>query len=272
MASRRRSAVREEPLAIVGPLLVVSPHFDDIPLSCEAFIGRPAAMTVLHVCSGVPSPPVSTDWDRDSGFADSDEATAGRRAEEHAAFTGTPHDFLDVGLLDGQYAGERTAAERAEVTEAVARWVETVGAPCTVAVPVGAGRRDDDALVPLVRLRNLVTKGLLSSRHPDHLLARDAALAAVRSRPEVTVVLYEELPYRLTTRGDGQANEVARSIGANARLVRSDVAIDRARKAQRLQAYRTQLPLLFPRHAVVDASSLAAFLPPTERYWRITPG
>ena len=258
-----------EPLRITGPLLVVSPHFDDVPLSCEALIARPAAMTVLHVCSGVPSPPVSTDWDRQSGFADSDEATAGRRAEEHAAFEGTPHRFLEAGILDAQYAPVRSAVDRKVVTEAVRAWVDEVAAPCTIAVPVGAGRRDDDALVPLVRLRNLITRGLLSSRHVDHLLARDAAIDAVRDRADVDLLLYEELPYRLTTRGDGQARVVQRSFGPQARLVRTDLPIDTRAKARRLQAYRTQLGLLFPAHAVRNEAGFAAFLPRTERYWRV---
>lgn len=73
----------------------------------------------------------------------------------------------------------------------------------------------------------------------------------------------------LSLSGDAAALEVARSFGARARPVRSDVPIDVRRKARRLQAYRTQLPLLFPRRAVVDDTSLAAFLPSTERYWRI---
>ena len=41
-----------EPLRITGPLLVVSPHFDDVPLSCEALIARPGGDKIAVVCHG----------------------------------------------------------------------------------------------------------------------------------------------------------------------------------------------------------------------------
>ena len=263
---------RNEPLQITGPLLVVSPHYDDVPLSCEALVARPSAMTVMHVCAATPSPAVSTDWDRKSGFADSDASASVRRAEEHAAFVGTPHRFVDVDVLDGQYAGlPRTDEDHRRVTEAVRAWIDEVDGPCTVAAPVGAGRTHD-ALVPLVRLRNLVTKAFLSSEHPDHLLARDATMDAVLERPQAELLLYEELPYRLTKRGDHAASRVVARFGPAARLVPGDLPIDRSAKARRLRAYASQLPLLFPASALADDASFARFLPSDERYWRVVRG
>jgi LmbE family N-acetylglucosaminyl deacetylase len=267
-----RAFARTEPLRITGPLLVVSPHFDDVPLSCEALVARPTAMTVLHVCAARPSPAISTDWDRQSGFSSSDESAAARRAEEHAAFAGTPHTFIDVDVLDGQYTGlPRTDEDHRRVTEAVAAWIDEVGGPCTVAAPVGAGRRHD-ALVPLVRLRNLVTKAFLSSEHPDHLLARDATIAAVLDRPQTDLLLYEELPYRLTRRGDAAAARVLDRLGPGSRLVCTDLPVDRPAKARRLRAYASQLPLLFPASALADDERFARFLPGDERYWRVVRG
>lgn len=260
---------RREPLRITGPLLVVSPHFDDVALSCEALIARSEPMTVLRVCTAVPRPAVVTEWDRDSGFADSDIAVAARQAEEQAAFAGTAHRFADAGVLDLQYSPvPRPDTDHRCIADAVGAWVNEAGGRCTVAVPVGAGRKEH-GLVPLTRLRNLVTKALLSSMHPDHLLVRDAALHAVRTNPDVDVVLYEELPYRLTTRGNAAARRVRATFGAGTRLVCSDIPIDTASKARRLRAYGSQLPQLFPARALADDVAFARFLPARERYWRL---
>ncbi len=262
-------SARNEPLRITGPLLVVSPHYDDVPLSCEALVARPTAMTVMHVCAATPSPAVSTDWDRQSGFASSDESAAARRAEEHAAFAGTPHRFVDVDVLDGQYVGlPRTDEDHRRVRDAVGSWIDELDGPCTVAAPVGAGGKPGP-LVPLLRLRKLLARQLLSLEHPDHLLARDATVAAVLERPQAELVLYEEVPYRLTRRGGAAAASVRGRFGAGARLVCTDLPIDTAAKARRLRSYPSQLPLLFPPAALADDASFARFLPADERYWRV---
>lgn len=270
-------STRNTPLRITGPLIVVSPHFDDISLSCEALIARPEAMTVLHVFTTGPVPAATTEWDRLSGFAHSDEAMTARCGEAMAAMAGTPHVFRDAGLLDNQYVMARLASDSATLTDAVLDWLEQVETPCTVAMPVGAGLAPRSRLMVFKRLHNIVLNDRLSPlfsrtgqpRHVDHLFSRNVTLDAVRGRQDVNVILYEEFPYLLSKRGDDAAFEVARSLGSRIRIVRSDVSVDVRRKARRLQAYRSQLPLLFPRQAVANDTSLAAFLPETERYWRI---
>ncbi len=255
-------------LTVSGPLLVVSPHFDDVQLSCFSLIARREPMTVLHACTGVPVPAVVTDWDRKSGFGDSDEANAVRRAEEREAFAGTPHRFREVGVLDDQYtSGVRTGHEPRAIGDAVAAWIDEVGTPCSVAVPVGAGRTHG-ALVPRARLKAMATRGFLFSVHPDHVAARDGALEATRDREGVDVLLYEELPYRFTVRGDRAAHRLVGRFGPAATLERIDVPIDRSEKARRLRSYASQLPLLFPRWSL-EGDRLRRVLPPDERYWRV---
>ena len=154
---RRHTDSRAPGGELLGPLLIVSPHFDDVPFSCWALLDRRDLATVLHVCTAGPVPPVVAEWDRRSGFADSDAATAARRAEERDAFAGTPHLFREVGLLDGQYTDVRTVDELRRISDAVHAWVDEVDAPCTVAVPVGAGCVEG-ALVPIARLRARLTR------------------------------------------------------------------------------------------------------------------
>ena len=192
-------------------------------LSCFALVGRPEPVTVLHVCTGGPTPPVTGDWDMKSGFADSDAAVTHRRSEEQSAFTGTPHQFRDLELLDAQYVGgEQSDASRRRMTQAVAEWIAEVGTPSTVIVPVGAGC-EMGQLVPLARLRAFITRGDVFWSHPDHLAVRDACLAATLDHPGVEVLLYEEMPYRLTKRGDAVTTDIACRFGPSARVERIDV-------------------------------------------------
>lgn len=261
-----------DPLGITDPLLVVSPHFDDVPLSCEALVARDTAMTVLHVFSRGPEPAMSTDWDTKTGFRDSDEAMATRLQEERAAFDGTSHSFREVGLLDEQYLKSKRADDDLNrIADAVLSWTEEVGGPCTVALPVCAGW-PRGSRGPIVRLRRLMSRGFLPFANPDHCAARDGGVRALAGRPELGVLLYEELPYRLSVRGDRSATQVAERFGPGTKLVRRDVPIDTGLKARRLRAYESQLPLLFEPAALKNDHSFARFLPSRERYWRVIRG
>lgn len=262
---------RPAPSFLTGDrVLVVSPHLDDVPLSCAALVERTSPLTVLEVCTAGPVPAVVGDWDLRSGFADSEAAMSARRDEERAAFAGTPHEFVDLGLLDAQYSGGPDDVFRGRVRDAVVAWIDAVAGACTVVLPVATGCAPG-AKVPLARLRNQFTGDQLFWVHPDHVAVRDACVDALLARPEAGVAVYEDYPYRLTVRGDRAAREVARRLGARARPERVDVAIDRDAKARRLGAYATQLPLLLP-PAALAPGALARRLPTTERYWRVARG
>lgn len=249
------------------PLLVVSPHLDDVVLSCFALVARPEQMTVLHACTSAPDPAVSTEWDALCGFADSDEADAKRKDEERAAFAGTPHQFREVGLLDGQYLdGYRPEAQLQAISDAVTAWIDDVGTPCTVAMPIGAGR-SDAALAPRARLFAKATRWSIFFAHADHLATRDATLAAAANRDGVEVLFYEDYPYLVSQRGTSAAREMTTRLGIGAALEAVDVAVDRVEKARRLQAYVSQLPALFPSWAM-NKDRLHWLLPRNERFWR----
>ena len=72
-----------------GPLLVLSPHFDDAALSCGALLARTEPLTVLDVFTRRPEPEQATEWDRRCGFRGSDEAMAARFATLPAAWQRT---------------------------------------------------------------------------------------------------------------------------------------------------------------------------------------
>ena len=250
-----------------GAILVVSPHFDDAALSCSVLLDRREPVTLLQVCTAGPVPAVVSDWDRRAGVADSDDAGRARRAEERAAFAGSPHEMREVGLLDAQYGAIFDLDAQTRVREAILEWADATHGPRTVVVPVGAGCAPR-ALVPFARARAAVSRYQVFWMHPDHVAVRDACVEALVDRTDIAVVLYEEFPYRLTRRGDGAARRVVRRFGASARAVRVDAPVDRAAKAQRLAAYATQLPLLLPVRART-VEGLTRHLPGDERYWYV---
>lgn len=278
----------ESALDPTQPVLVVSPHLDDAILSAFALC-RWERATVLNVFDGAPTPRHETTWDRLCGFADSDDAVSARHAENAAAFAGLDVPQLSVGLLDSQYlTAPRGLDEPERILTAVLDWVHTQGEPrCTVAVPAGAGRPAPAASIgggavsarkrairqavgPFggalldARSRYIARHTKPAAQH-DHLLVRDVVAGRLAARPDLDVVLYEEVPYLWGAPGDDQAGSLARRCGRVAQPVVIDV--DRAEKARRIGSYRSQLAFLYAPHGPLDST---AGLPARERYWRLT--
>ena len=234
------------------PLLVVSPHPDDAALSCAALLDRGRPVDIATVFTGAPTPPVTTEWDRAAGFADSDEAMAARIAEERAAFADSRHRLHELGELDGQYVSTGRDRGVANVLRSfVSSWRREAGDRARVVIPVGTGRRD---LLPQ-RLAHRLGQG--PAPHPDHVYVRDMVLAAVHPRD---AILYEEFPYMRGRRGDRSAARAVRRFGCRTRAF--ELEVDRESKLRRLDAYASQLATL----TITPAS-----LPATERYYRLTP-
>ena len=232
-----------------GPLLILSPHLDDAVLSCFALLAREEPADVVTVFTGAPDPPVTTPWVAQTGFADSTASMAARLLEDEAAFAGLPHRRSQLGLLDLDFAAApRPSADREAIVEAVREW-SRASAGGVVAAPAGAGRR---------RRRRLRSGDVLL--HPDHLFVRDAALAAARSSEEITLLLYEELPYAFDVRADAAVRRAARGA------IVMTASVDREEKARRVSAYSSQLAHISPPgHSLGDPGSI----PPAERYWRL---
>jgi LmbE family N-acetylglucosaminyl deacetylase len=240
-----------------GPLLLVSPHVDDAVFSCAALVERSEPIDVLTVFAGAPDPPQQGWWDAECGFSSSAESVPARRQEEELAFAGTSHRRTYLDLLELQHVDRRPDGDAEAIEEAIARWLS--GAPeGTVALPAGAGCSQTRAARWLRRLRRTSCS---PPQHPDHLLVRDAALRAV-SRSRATPLLYEEVPYLWGGRADRPARRAATTGGW--RVEPFEVGIDRRRKAERIGAYASQIPLISPPHGRLDDERT---LPASERYW-----
>jgi LmbE family N-acetylglucosaminyl deacetylase len=240
-----------------SPMLVLSPHFDDAALSCAALIARKKPVDVLTVFAGKPDPPRQGAWDRRTGFSDSTESNRARRAEEHAAFVGSPHrlTFLDLVELD-YLAGPRAPDDAKTIGAAVSRWLER-NADGVVAVPAGAGQRAG----PITRVRRRMGVQI-PLRHLDHVFVRDAALDAVPFHSGAEAVLYEEFPYLWGGPADREVRHIVRTRGLSAERIIT--TIDPGAKASRISVYASQVPYLSVQGKRVD---LPETLPEEERYW-----
>ena len=136
-------------------VLILSPHLDDAVLS--AWSDLPGA-TVANLCTAVPPAGVVGDFDRAKGAVDGAAFMAARLAEDRAALAlAEVGSRLELGFLDAQYRDGPLAPDAIRA-----------------------------ALPPAERI--LAPAGL--GGHPDHVAARDAALAT-----GVPVTLYADLPY-----------------------------------------------------------------------------
>lgn len=266
-----------------GDVLLVSPHFDDLALSCEAWLGRPTGVDVLTVFCGRPSPPQSTAWDRAAGFHDSDQALTDRRREDDEAFRDTPHRRHFLDLIDSQYLSRpRTARDRATLCSWIDSWIARAVDPLVV-IPVGAGLRPPSwagrhpALGRLAvrlerRLRYLVRAipryRLVTGRppHADHVWMSDTITAHLH-RTSVRLGLYAEVPYHRGGNGRRALAALRRRHGWG-RPIRRTVMIDRSSKAARVAAYASQVVLTSdPGPRLDDPHGLE----PAETYWFLTP-
>lgn len=244
-----------------GPLLVLSPHFDDAALSCAGLLAREEPADVVTVFGGEPDPPRRGPWDERCGFTSSTESLLVRKREEEAAFAKSPHRVSVLELVEGQYLEEaRSEADGALLADAVIAWVARNGSG-TVALPAAAGRYATPSRFR-ARLERMARRATGPPPHPDHLFVRDAVLAALDTAETVVPLLYEEFPYLWGGTAEGQAACAATRHGR--RAIPLVVTIDRHAKARRIGRYVSQVPHISGHERRVDR---AGDLPPVERYW-----
>jgi LmbE family N-acetylglucosaminyl deacetylase len=206
-----------------GPrLVVVSAHLDDAVLSAALQLMRPGAHLVT-VCTGEPpegTPPA--DWDQLTGATEAAARVRERLVEDDRALaTLGVQSTTRLGFPDGQHipdVAERptrdalAAALRAHLTGVAEVWA-----------PAGIGG------------------------HLDHLVTRDATLAAVD--PGATVHHYADLPYSLTHGWPEPSVEgwLVDQLDASTGLTRTVHQLDpddQRRKVAAMSCYVTQLPAL----------------------------
>lgn len=147
-------------------VVVVSPHLDDAVLSAWLVLARNPRARVVSCFAGTPPSSVSGAWDTATKFASAEQAVAARRREDISALALTGSEAVHLDLLDEQYRNGRNSPSR-QVTDLLR--THLAGAE-EVWLPAGLGN------------------------HTDHLLARDAALAAT-AQTNQAIRLYADLPY-----------------------------------------------------------------------------
>lgn len=97
-------AVSSYNAAALGPLLVVSPHYDDAVFSCGQLLATVPGSTVVTVCTALPEDvSLLTDWDRRCGFSSAGQAMSTRAAENRNALALLRARGVDLAFLDSQY-------------------------------------------------------------------------------------------------------------------------------------------------------------------------
>jgi LmbE family N-acetylglucosaminyl deacetylase len=187
--------------------------------------GRTNNITVATLFAGIPTD-LATDYDRKCGFDDSRQAMTARREEDTEALAALNAKPRHLDFFDRQYG---IANDPAAMVNTVSELIKSI--------------RPEFVLAPL---------GLL---HPDHVTARDVTLNAA-SGP---VILYEELPYRVT---HPEVVEAAVSdVGGLSLEFIGDGPLQR--KLTALWCYRSQMRL--PEFDSVHNMLVC------ERFWRAAP-
>lgn len=248
-----------------APVLVVSPHLDDAVLSAFGFLDRPD-VTVMTVFTGAPEDGVASEWDRKLGHADGAEIMRRRLAEDDAALESMRVPTVRLGLLEAGYRdGDLPEHDAESLRAAVREWLAGTDGNGVVLAPSGAGAVDN--LVYRLRWRTNLPIARFPGGglpHPDHVATRDVVVPEVLAAGH-RVVLYEELPYCWSGRGD---RRVAQLVEAGLpQPQRFHLRVDPRRKAAAVARYESQTPELF-RPWVRD---IASVMPSVERYWLVTP-
>ncbi len=268
-----------------GPLAIfVSPHFDDIALSCGGTAARLAQMGAHCVCLTVCAAPAHDEaaltgyaqglhglWREASGRQK--EINSVRREEEAAALRllGLHPVWLDVP--DAPYRrsadGEAFYTSDTELFGRVAPEERRLLVPCIadeirrVALENGGARG---------RVRVFAPLGV--GRHVDHQLMFRACL---RLGPRYGVLFYEDYPY---TAVEGALRQRLEEIGAPAQPRLNNISDLIGLKIASISKYKSQLGVLFgspeamPGAVRAYSSSVAEAAPGVqyaERVWRLRP-
>jgi LmbE family N-acetylglucosaminyl deacetylase len=214
--------------------LFVSPHFDDVALSCAGTLcqrqaeGDPCLVATVFTEMAEPVSEYAREFNRECGLGPDDTHRLWqlRRQEDRDAAAILNTRFVWLGFVDAIYRGyhsdadlfgvprpeDRVVAERVAST-LVALWAKTAAA--VVYVPLAIGE------------------------HVDHQLC--AGLGATLAAAGACVVFYEDYPYAeapgaLARRLDGLALQ-RRSV---------DITSHVSRRIEAVGCYRTQVGYLFP--------------------------
>jgi LmbE family N-acetylglucosaminyl deacetylase len=216
------------------PVVLVSPHLDDVVHSCAHFLIRHPGATVVTMFAGALPVPASR-WDRATTGEEWAPAAVGRRRQEDAvALADLDASPVWLTLADGLYADHDRDRMRTELADALADL-----RPSAVVAPLGI-------------------------RHPDHVVVSDVCLD-VAARSGARWYLYQDMPYaqEWPDTARDRLSEVTDRIRGLTEL-RTVPADDPALKARLMDHYSSQVPALRRLIGTFDSSMGAA-----ERYWSV---
>jgi LmbE family N-acetylglucosaminyl deacetylase len=167
-------------LSSMGPIVILSPHFDDAVLSCWDLLAGGHDVRVVNVFAGAPEPGTAGWWD-DLAGGDVDAASSVRRRarEDRRALAPLGRRSRNLAFLDAQYrSGPQPLVALVDaVRRALPPGALVLGPAAVTAQPRDAARPAHMGYGP----------------HPDHVAARSAALAL---RDEgFAAGLYADLPH-----------------------------------------------------------------------------
>lgn len=215
-------------------IVAISAHLDDAALSASASLAGQDA-TVLTVFAGMPPPEIElASWDELTGATSSARRQAERLAEDAEAMRllSARGRYLDV--LDSQYRASGRTPDLDRIAESIAGYFD--GDSTQAWIPAAIGE------------------------HPDHVLARDAALRAAMMAGLTEIVLYADFPYVLSFGLPPWMATRAEEISLTHR--------QRAAKSRIIDAYRSQAPALGLTQAELAANPAKLN---SELFWRVAP-
>ncbi len=202
-------------------LLVISPHLDDVVLSCGALLlAHPGAVVTTLFAA---SPPAYSDplneHDTACGFQPGDDTMAIRRAEDEHALRAL------------------------EATPRWLRWCQNSHVERTdpLAAPDGAV----DAIVAVIDdVRPSCVVAPLGLSHVDHQACHASALAAFETRGSLPWLWYSDLPYVFIPRVLAARFRALHKAGYVESPACPTVSFDLAAKWRAFEQYPTQVPVL----------------------------
>lgn len=253
----------------IGASVFVSPHFDDVVLSCGGTVAMLVAAgvspTVVTVCGGEITDELLSGFARWKhsrwGIESIDDVLTARRSEEARAAATIGYRGRALGFPDAIYRGERYSADLelyatpkepeaglvrliAEEIRSLPEWTDDT----TVYVPLAAGA------------------------HVDHQIVHEAGQRLAEAG--VTVYAYEDTPYAIHT-PDGVTRRLA-DLGSRVGLAQT-VPLGRhlGDRLAAIAAYGSQVPVIFRytndwqgsvrEHALDVGDGLG----PAERFWPV---
>lgn len=218
----------------IGPLMVVSPHYDDAVFSCGRLLAAVPGSTVVTVCTALPhEEDLLTDWDSRCGFVSAADAMRARSMENLNALAILRAKGVDLDFLDDQYRPTPRAT---------------------------ADLLNDTMLATIAEFQPASVFCPLGLFHADHVFVSDVLMTIGHHLPGIRWFAYADIPYRKQTQRVEQ-----RLAGLTERGIHPEpmpLQAPPGRKALAVEAYRSQFLGL-------GEGSGAAVLQQEEEYWRL---